>query len=165
MALIDTSRRQFFTQLFGAAAPTAAVALYPAASLGLLERFFWKPLKSYFLPAQTEISLESLAALDALFKKVWNERLVGAIPSIVFSATSFDREKGTIDCRADEIFDPVDFLRTRTDRPGLDPIVDLEDSMRGAFELEEARPLDLLLFSRAESPYDFLKQHEPTLDI
>lgn len=64
------TRREFFTKLFGAAAPTVAVALYPAASLGLLERFFWKPLKSYFLPPRRELDFE---IINEAFRRLYSD--------------------------------------------------------------------------------------------
>lgn len=111
MALTDTSRRQFFTQLFGAVAPTAAVALYPVASLGLLERFFWKPLRTYFLPPRCELDFD---AINEAFKRLYAEGLADRIPE---------------------------------------------------FTVLRPKPLDLLFFSKVWNAYDFMKQHEPTLEI
>jgi hypothetical protein len=103
----EVNRRQFFGQLFGAVAPTVAVAVYPAATLGVLERLFWKPLKSYF-HFQEDPEKVYLDSLNKLFMKVYAEKLQCAIPEIHFWVTQVDPVKREITIEGGELCDHLE---------------------------------------------------------
>ena len=65
------NRRAFFGKLFGGAAAGVAVTLYPASSLGLLERIFYRKKKSIFLPLEEGSFLEVDGSGEIKWE-VWN---------------------------------------------------------------------------------------------
>ena len=87
------NRRAFISKLFGGAAGVA-VTLYPANSLGLLERLFYRKKKSIFIPCEEDNFLKA-DGFGEIRWEVWSRDCDNTFVAPAEFIWSEDRKLGT----------------------------------------------------------------------